>query len=118
MPYATLTPAAPSDPAALLSAPSANRPPQGVPTPGPVAPSKPFRIDSLNREPTAKPGPTMPFKPSRTDPLNRETDAVPDPGLDQYIASMIPLISANPRDAPHTRRQRRRQQIFAADERR
>ena len=96
MPYATLTLAAPSDPAAFISAPSANRPPQGVPTPGPVAPSKPFRID----------------------PLNRETDAVPDPGRDQYIASMIPLISANPRDAPHTRRQRRRQQIFAADERR
>ena len=118
MPYATLTLAAPSDPAAFISAPSANRPPQGVPTPGPVAPSKPFRIDPLNRERTAKPVPTMPFKPSRIDPLNRETDAVPDPGRDHYIASMIPLISANPRDAPHTRRQRRRQQIFAADERR
>jgi hypothetical protein len=96
MPYAALTPAAPSDPAAFLSAPSANRPPQAVPTPGLVAP----------------------FKPSRTDPLNREPDAVPTPCLDQYIASMSPVISANPRDAPHTRRQRRRQQTFAADERR
>jgi hypothetical protein len=56
MPYAALTPAAPSDPAAFLSAPSANRPPQGAPTPGPVAPIKPFRTDPLNREPTAKPG--------------------------------------------------------------
>ena len=43
--------------------------------------------------------------------------AFPDPGPDQYIASMNPLISANPRDAPHTRSLRRRQEIFAADER-
>jgi hypothetical protein len=41
----------------------------------------------------------------------------PPPGLDHYIASMIPLISANPPDAPHSRHQRRRQEIFAADER-
>jgi hypothetical protein len=75
MPYATLTPAAPSDPAAFLSAPSTNRPPQGVQTPGLVAPSKPFRTDPLNREPTAKPVPTVPFKPSRTDPMNREPAA-------------------------------------------
>ena len=77
MPYAALTPAAPSDPAALLSAPSANRPPQGVPSPGPVVPSKPFRTDPLNREPTAKPGSTARFKPFRTDPLNREPAAKP-----------------------------------------
>ena len=85
-------------------------------TPGATAPFKPFRTDPLNREPTARPGSAAPFKPSRTDPLNREPGAIPDP--DQYIASMNPLISANPRDAPHTRSQRRRQGIFAADERR
>ena len=99
--------------------------------PGSTAPFKPFRTDPLNREPTAKPGSTVPFKPfrfkpSRTDPLNREPGIVPDPGLhrgrllnpDQCIASMIPLIPANPRDAPHTRRRRRRQEILATDERR
>ncbi len=96
MPYPALSPAAPSDPVAFRSAPSANRPPQGAPAPGSTAPFKPFRID----------------------PLNRGPDAVPAPGLDHYIASMIPLISANPRDAPHSRYQRRRQEIFAADERR
>jgi hypothetical protein len=69
----------------------------------------------MNREPAAKPGATVRLKPFRTDPLNREPGASPDP--DQYIASMSPLMSANPRDAPHTRSQRRRQGIFAADER-
>ncbi len=64
-------------PAALLSAPSANRPPQGAPTPGPTARFKPFRTDPLNREPTAKTGSTAPFKPFRTDPLNREQTAKP-----------------------------------------
>ena len=53
------------------------RPPQRAPTPGPTAPFKPFRIDPLNREPTAKAGSTAPFKPSRTDPLNRERPAEP-----------------------------------------
>ena len=62
--------------AAGLRAP-ANRPPQGAPTPDPTAPSKPSRIDPLNREPTAKPGATVPFKPSRIDPLNREPAAKP-----------------------------------------
>jgi hypothetical protein len=112
-------------------------PPQGAPTPGPTAPFKPSGIDPLNREPEAKLGPTVQFRPSRTDPSNREPTAktgvtalfkpsqidlsnrepgaFPDP--DQYIASMNPLTSANPTDAPHTRSQRRRQGIFAADER-
>jgi len=93
--------------------------------PGPTVPFKPSRTDPLNREPTAKPGSTAPFKPSRIDPLNREPGAIPDPGLrrgrlpspDQYLASMTSLISANPRDAPHTRCQRRRQEISATDER-
>ena len=39
-----------SDPPA---APSANRPPQGAPTPSPTARFKPSRIDPLNREPGA-----------------------------------------------------------------
>jgi hypothetical protein len=60
--------------AAGLRAP-AIRPSQGASTPGPVAPFKPFRIDPLNREPTAKLRPTTPFKPSRIDPLNREPTA-------------------------------------------
>jgi hypothetical protein len=84
--------------------------------PGPTAPFKPFSTDSLNREPTATPGSTVPFKRSGIDPLNREPGAFPD--ADKYIASMNPIISANPRDAPSTRSQRRRQGIFAADERR
>ena len=46
--------------------------------------------------------PVAPFKPSRIDPLNREPGAIPDP--DQYIASTNPLISADPRDAPHCTR--------------
>jgi hypothetical protein len=110
--------------AAELRAP-ADRPPQGASTPGPTAPFKPFRTDPLNREPAAKCA-TTPFKPFRTDPLNREPTAFPDPGLrrgrlptpNQFIVSMKPLRPANPRDAPHTPRQRRRQEIFAADERR
>jgi hypothetical protein len=52
----------------LPPAPSANRPPQGAPTPGPTAPFKPFRVDPLNREPAAKLGSTASFKPSRIDP--------------------------------------------------
>ena len=94
----------------LPPTPSANSPPQGAPAPGPTAPFKPSRIDPLNREPTAKPGSTVPFKPSRIDPLNREPGAFPDPGPDQYISRMKPLVSANPRDAPHTRSQRRSQE--------
>jgi len=42
-----------------------------------TAPFKPFRIDPLNREPTAKPGSIAPFKPSRIDPLNREQPIEP-----------------------------------------
>ena len=64
--------------AAGLRAP-ANRPPQGASTPGSTAPIKPFRIDPLNREQTAKPATTAPFKPFRTDPLNREPTAQPGP---------------------------------------
>jgi len=60
----------------LSPTPSANRPLQGPPTPGPIAPFKPFRTDPLNREPTAKTA-TPPFKPFRTDPLNREPTAKP-----------------------------------------
>jgi hypothetical protein len=59
MPYPALTPTAPSDPVAFLSAPSANRPPQGAPAPGSTAPFKPFRIDPLNREPGALPDPEL-----------------------------------------------------------
>jgi hypothetical protein len=86
--------------------------------PGSTVPFKPFRTDPLNREPKTKPGPTAPFKPFRIDPLNREPGAFlgPDPG--QCIASMNPLIAADPGDAPRTWSQRRRQEIFAADERR
>jgi hypothetical protein len=38
---------------------SANRPPQGAPTPGPTAPFKPSRIDPLNRDPGASPDPGL-----------------------------------------------------------
>jgi len=62
--------------AAELRAP-VNRSPQRAPAPGSTAPFKPFRIDPLNREPTATPGSTAPFKPSRIDPLNREPTAKP-----------------------------------------
>jgi hypothetical protein len=104
----------------------ANRPPQAAPTPGATAPFKPSRIDPLNREPAAKPGSTVPFEPSRIDPLNREPGVFPDPGLrrgrlptrDQDVASMLTPVAADSSDAPHTRSQRRRQEIFAADERR
>ena len=64
--------------AAGLRAP-AIRPSQGAPTPGPVAPFKPFRIDPPNREPAAEPNSTVPSKPSRIDPLNREPMAKPAP---------------------------------------
>jgi hypothetical protein len=63
----------------LPPAPSANRPSEGAPRPGPVAPFKPSRIDPMNREPTATPGSTAPFKPSRIDPMNREPTAKPAP---------------------------------------
>jgi hypothetical protein len=82
---------------------------------GPTVQFRPSRTDPSNREPTAKTGVTALFKPSQIDLSNREPGAFPDP--DQYIASMNPLTSANPTDAPHTRSQRRRQGIFAADER-
>jgi hypothetical protein len=59
----------------LPPAPSANRPSEGAPRPGPVAPFKPSGIDPMNREPTATPGSTAPFKPSRIDPMNREPAA-------------------------------------------
>jgi hypothetical protein len=55
----------------LPPTPSANRPAQVSPTPGPTAPFKPSRIDPLNHEPAGKSA-TVPFKPSRIDPLNRE----------------------------------------------
>jgi hypothetical protein len=55
------------------------RPSQGAPTPGPVAPFKPFRTDPLNREPAPKPAAPAPFKPFRTDPLNREPAVPPNP---------------------------------------
>jgi hypothetical protein len=61
----------------LPPAPSANRPPQSAPTPGPTTRFKPSGTDPLNREPTAKPGSTAPFKLSRADPLNREPTAKP-----------------------------------------
>ena len=54
--------------AAGLRAP-AIRPSQRTPTHSPAAPFKPFRIDPLNREPTAKSA-TTPPKPSRIDLLN------------------------------------------------
>jgi hypothetical protein len=63
----------------LPPAPSANRPTQRAPRPGPTVPFKPFRTDPLNREPTAEPGSTAPFKPFRTDPVNREPGTFPDP---------------------------------------
>ena len=77
MPHAAPTFTAPTDPAAFLSAPTANRPPQGAPTPGPTVPFKPSRTDPLNREPAADPSSTAPFKPFSTDPLNREPAAKP-----------------------------------------
>jgi hypothetical protein len=95
---------------------AASRPPQRALTPDATAPFKPSRVDPLNREPTAKPA-TAPFKPFRLDPMNREPGAFPDPATNQYIATMNPLISANPRDAPHTRSRHYRQEIFATDER-
>jgi hypothetical protein len=61
----------------LPPAPSANRPSQGAPRPGPVAPFKPSRIDPMNRQPTANPATTAPFKPFRIDPMNREPMAKP-----------------------------------------
>src|SRR5580658_4983208 len=63
----------------LPPAPSANRPSEGAPRPGPVAPFKPSGIDPMNREPTATPGSTAPFKQSRIDPMNREPAAKPGP---------------------------------------
>jgi hypothetical protein len=60
MPHAAPTSTAPTDPAAFLSAPSTNRPPQGAPTRSPTAPFKPSRSDPLNREPTARTGATAP----------------------------------------------------------
>jgi hypothetical protein len=48
-------------------------------TPRPTVPSKPSRIDPVNREPTAKPTPTALFKPFRIDPLNREPTPKPTP---------------------------------------
>ena len=92
------------------------------PSPHPASPEStvPFessRTDPLNREPKANSA-TAPFKPSRIDPLNREPGTFPDPAPQQHIASMNPLISANPRHAPHTPSQRRRQENFAADKRR
>jgi hypothetical protein len=62
--------------AAGLRAP-AIRPSKRAPKHGPAAPFKPFRIDPLNREPTAKSA-TVPSKPSRIDPLNREPGAFQD----------------------------------------
>ena len=50
-----------SDPPA---APSANRPPQGAPTPSPTARFKPSRIDPLNREPDAVSRPRAPTSTS------------------------------------------------------
>jgi hypothetical protein len=117
MSHAAFTAAAPARPAVLLPAPSANRPLRAAPTPDPIAPFKPSRTDPLNREPTTNPSITVPFKPSRIDPVNREPGAFPDPAPQQHIPPMNPLISANPRDAPHTSSQRRRQEIFATDER-
>jgi hypothetical protein len=67
--------------AAGLRAPT-NRPSQGAPTPGT----------------------TTPFKPFRTDPLNVSRALFLTPPPNQYIACMRPLISANPRDAPHCTR--------------
>ena len=118
MPYPALSPAAPSDPVAFLSAPSANRPPQGAPAPGSTAPFKPFRIDPLNREPTAKSA-TVPSKPSRIDPLNREPGAFQDP--EPPTRTSFPWTRSYPRT--HAMRRTRGasaagKKIFAADERR
>jgi hypothetical protein len=90
---------------------------QAASAPAPIVPKKPSRTDPLNREPTAKPA-TIPKKPSRIDPLNREPGAFPNPEPRPVHRIHNPLISANPLDAPHTRSQRRRQKIYAADERR
>ena len=106
MPHAARTTTAPTDPAAFLSAPSANRPPQGAPTPGPTVPFKPSRIDPMNREPTAKSALTAPFKQSRIDPMDREPTAKPtsiapfeqfriDP-MDREPPAAPPLTSPTP----------------------
>ena len=57
MSHAAFTAAAPARPAVLLPAPSANRPLRAAPTPDPIAPFKPSRIDPVNREPGAFPDP-------------------------------------------------------------
>ncbi len=75
--------------AAGLRAPAVG-PSQGAPTPGPVAPFKPFRTDPLNREPTAKPGPTALFKPFRIDPLNGGPTV--KPRLDRADIQTTPYI--------------------------
>ena len=139
MPHAARTTTAPTDPAAFLSAPSANRPPQGAPTSSPTAPFKPsridplnreptaksrssarfkpFRTDPLNREPTAKPGSTAPFKPSRIDPLNREPGAFPDPEPRPVHRLHEPAhIRESTRRAAHTG-PAPQAEIFATDER-
>jgi hypothetical protein len=102
----------------LPPTPSANRPAQVSPTPGPTAPFKPSRIDPLNHEPAGKSA-TVPFKPSRIDPLNREPGAFQDPEP--------PTRTSRPwtRSYPRTHAMRRTRgasaagkKIFAADERR
>jgi hypothetical protein len=102
----------------LPPTPSANRPAQVSPTPGPTAPFKPSRIDPLNREPAGKSA-TVPFKPSRIDPLNREPGAFQDPEP--------PTRTSRPwtRSYPRTHAMRRTRgasaagkKICAADERR
>jgi hypothetical protein len=90
------------------------------PSPDPASPEStvPFessRTDPLNREPKANSA-TAPFKPSRIDPLNREPGTFSDPGPRPVHRVHEPAQSANPRHAPHTPSQRRRQEIFAADE--
>jgi hypothetical protein len=110
-------PSAPTRHASHTTRAPAVRPPQGAPTLGPPVPFKPFRIDPLNREPTAEPAPTAPFKPSRTDPLNREPGAIPDPRPVHRIHEPAHIRESTRCAALHTRSQRRRQGIFAADAR-
>jgi hypothetical protein len=84
--------------AAGLRAP-AIRPSQGAPTPGPVAPFKPFRIDPPNREPAAEPNSTVPSKPSRIDPLNREPAAKLDSTV-PFKPSRIDPLNREPMAKP------------------
>jgi hypothetical protein len=64
-----------------------------------TAPFKPFRIDPMDREPTAKPGSIAPFKLSRIDPMDREPTAKPG-SIAPFKLSRIDPMDREPPAAP------------------